>query len=107
MVKILMKIIFSNVRNVRFIQSKLVGIEILYNLSLFMGDNENLRIALPLISVFFEDQDSIIICQAYTMFCKILSRLKEPYLNYEDTLLFLAFIWQNILHIYESQDINV
>lgn len=85
---IIIKILFSNVYNVKFMSSRLVSIEILYQLSHHLDESQNLHITLPYLIQLFDDPYPTVVCSSYHHFCQILAELNRPFQQYEDILLF-------------------
>ena len=58
---IIIKFITSNIRNVKYVDSKLVGLELLQQFSKYLSDENNLHILLPNVCALYDDSESIVI----------------------------------------------
>lgn len=90
-------ILCSNLRNIKYEATRLVGIEILSYYSEFLNDYDNLHIVLPYIQEFLVDSSSNVASFAYQVFVNIIFRIKHPFSSKTDTILFRDFIWEKTI----------
>lgn len=105
--KILALNVCTNIRNAKFVASKLVGIELLLVFSRFLSDYDNFHLILSYLCSLFEDIDSTVICLSLEVFTEIIGLLKEPFQIISDTSLYKEFIWINIVNVSKNKDPNV
>lgn len=110
---IIILMICSNLRNLRFSSSKLVALELLHRLSFYVSDSTKFRLICPYLCWFFDDPsinegtDSLIISTAFTIFCEILSSIRDPFITTSDCKLYSAFVWVNIKKVVESEGVDL
>jgi len=97
--------ICSNIRNVRYLSSALVGLEMLANFSYYFVDQTNLHIIIPYLFSLFDEQNPRIVIATFNIACDILSRMTKPILYRSDRQLFEDQIFPNLLKVYNMNDI--
>ena len=103
--------ICSNIRNVRFISSKLAALEILNVLSDYLTDYVNFHLICPYICSLFdealENNDEMVLSYAFSVFCHVLSTIKDPFQNVSDCKLYSSFVWENITKVLSNQNMDM
>ena len=104
--------ICANIRNLRYSSSKLVALELLHKLSNYVSDSSKFHIICPYLCWFFDDpinegNDSLIISTAFSIFCEIISSIKDPFQTINDCKLYSAFVWVNIKKVVEYEEVDL
>lgn len=110
---LILLMICSNIRNLRYSSSKLVALELLQKISNHISDSSKFHIICPYLCSFFDDaskaegNDAFIVSTAFTIFCDILSSIKDPFQTVNDCKLYSAFVWVNIRKVIETEGIDL
>lgn len=110
---LILLMICCNIRNLRYSSSKLVALELLKRLSKYVSDSSKFHIICPYLCCFFDDpsinegNDSLIVSTAFSLFCEVISSIKDPFQTINDCKLYSAFVWVNIKRVIELEKVDL
>ena len=104
---IVVRMITANLRNVKYLQSKLAGIELIENFAKYLSDSNCLHFVFPLLFSLFDDENPRVVEKAFLSFCEILDSFKEPPKKVNDIRLYRDSILPNLNKIVQTKDVSI
>ena len=104
---IIVSILCSNLRSLRYLASKLCVIEMLGNFSLFFSDSMNLHLLIPYLFTLFDDENPQVLSSAFKTFCRVISTFEKPIKLASEKKIFEDYIFPNIMKMCRHNDIIV
>ncbi|CAD8174312.1 unnamed protein product [Paramecium pentaurelia] len=88
--------IFNQMRNCRFLQTKLCGLELVEYLLEFIDDSSMYKLIIPNLGLFSEDYEGQTQFYAFSILLDLLRRFNYPHSNKTESLIFQLYIWEQI-----------
>ncbi|CAK94332.1 unnamed protein product (macronuclear) [Paramecium tetraurelia] len=96
--------IFNSMRNCRFLQTRLCGLELVEYLLGFIDDSSMYKLIIPNLGQFSEDYEGQTQYYAFSILLDLLKRLNYPHNCQTEALIFKLYIWEQIKT--RMQDMN-
>ncbi|CAD8127528.1 unnamed protein product [Paramecium sonneborni] len=88
--------ISNQIRNSRFMQTRLCGLELIEFLCQYVDDELIYNFLMPCLGILCEDSDSQVQFYAFSIMLNLLKNIKNPPQSSTDTLIFKLYIWEQI-----------
>ncbi|CAD8193085.1 unnamed protein product [Paramecium octaurelia] len=88
--------ISNQIRNSRFMQTRLCGLELIEFLCQYIDDELIYYFLMPCLGILCEDSDSQVQFYAFSIMLNLLKNIKSPPQSSTDTLIFKLYIWEQI-----------
>lgn len=104
---IIVAILCSNLRSLRYLASKLCVIEMLGNFSLFFSDSMNLHLTIPYLFTLLDDENPQVLSSVFKTFCRVVSSFEKPIKLSSEKKIFEDYLFPNIMKICRHHDLLV
>ena len=102
--RVVLAILCSNLRSLRFLASKLCLIEMLDKFSSFLSDSTNLHFTIPYLFTLFDEENPQILSSAFQTFCKIISTFEKPIKWASEKKIFEDYLHPNLVKVCRQTD---